>query len=62
MASFTFGYTDEKHQGTTVAADDLLDVSQWWSDSFAMEPLVTVCNSYQSLIRSGKLSQFLRIS
>ena len=40
MASFTFGYTDENNQGTTVPADDLLDVAQWWTDSCSMEPSV----------------------
>ena len=36
VASFTFGYQDEDHQGTKVAADDLLDVEQWWTDPSSM--------------------------
>ena len=44
MASFTFGYKDDSNQGTKVEADDLLDVAQWWTDSFSMEPLVKMCS------------------
>ena len=46
VASFTFGYKDDSNQGTTVAADDLLDVAQWWTDTSPTETLVKMCSSY----------------
>ena len=40
VASFTFGHKDDSNQGTKVAADDLLDVAQWWTDSPSTETSV----------------------